>query len=114
MFIYVGNTFIGSKVNQKIVCCTLKFWGVAILKLCKLGMFPGSDFGILFFWSTLDPTKTHPAKKAFVVIFLRFRAYFSYIDPTNMLTVHVYSHHSHHTGAIYIFNFLVHSLLYLS
>lgn len=82
MFIYVGNTFIGSKVNQKKVYCTLKFWGVAILKLCKLGMFPGSDFGILFFWSTLDPTKTHPAKKAFVVIFLRFRAYFSYIDPT--------------------------------
>jgi len=48
MFIYVGNTFIGSKVNQKKVYCTLKFWGVAILKLCKLGMFPGSDFGILF------------------------------------------------------------------
>lgn len=49
MFLSVGNTFKGSKFNHKKVCCTLKFWGSAILEICKLANFPGSDFGKLYF-----------------------------------------------------------------
>ena len=41
----------------------------AILKICKLTLFPGSDSPRLFFWDSVWPIKAVKAKKCFVAIF---------------------------------------------
>ena len=82
MFIYVGNTFMGSKSTQKKGCCTLKFWGSAILELCKLTTFPGSDFDKLCFVGSGTTQIDICNQKCFCVNLLGVGPFFSYIYPT--------------------------------
>ena len=80
MFLSVANTFIGSKINHKKVCSTLKFSLAAILKICKLTPLPGSDYPRLFFWNSPWPVKAFKTIKRFVAIFLGFNRILTTID----------------------------------
>ena len=55
MFLFVCNRFMGCKLKHKKAFCTLKYLGAAIMKLCKLSPFTGSDFGRLFSGGVNDP-----------------------------------------------------------
>ena len=50
-----------------------KFSMAAVLKICKLTLFPGSDDPRLFFWDSPWPIKAVKAKKCFVAIFGGFK-----------------------------------------
>jgi len=68
MFISIANTFIGTKNHKKL---KLKFSMAAILKICKLTLFPGSHNLWLLFWDSTWPIKAVKTQKWFVGILCR-------------------------------------------
>ena len=62
----IGNTFIWSNSNYKIIYFEGKSAIKALLIKTLLNYFPGGIFWSIFFWSTVQHTETENTKKEFV------------------------------------------------